>query len=236
MNTLIRLALSAALAAGALSASAHEAWVEPLPAGGFSVHYGHGDKKDPFDPAKVKDLRAFDAAGQRLAVAPSPQADGMTLAVSGGTPALLTIFFDNGFWSRGAPEAPMRNVPKNENPGATSGSHSLKTGKTVLGWGPAVTQPRGLRLEIVPTAAAAPRAGGQLPVQVLWDGQPLPGAKLSAEGYEKGKEIVADAMGRASVPVVAGWQMLTAAHELPMPGDPRADRARYSANLFFTAR
>lgn len=235
MKRLALLAFGPTLLLASGLAHAHEAWLEPRPAGGFAVLYGHGEKKDPFDPAKVQALRAFDGAGRALPLTSRPEAEGLSLTVDRGTPALLTVFLDNGFWSRSAPGEPSRNVPMNQNPGATSGMHSLKTGKTVLAWSPAVTQPRGLRLEIVPTAATAPRAGGLLPVQVLWDGQPLAGAKLGSGGHGPGLELVTDAMGRASVPVASGWQMVVASHELPLTGDPRADKVRWSANLFFSA-
>lgn len=234
MKRIVRIALGALVLAGAPAAQAHEAWLEPAPAGGFVVQYGHGAKKAPADPARVRELNAFDAAGRTLAVTRRAEAEGLHIGVA-GVPALLTVFLDNGFWSRSTPDTPSRNLPMNENPGATSGTHALKTGKTVLAWGPAVTQPRGLRLEIVPLSASAPAAGGTLAVQVLWEGRPLAGARLAGEGHEKGREIVADATGRADVPVSPGWQMVVVGHELPTPGDPRADKLRYSANLYFSA-
>lgn len=237
MKVTRRLAFCAVAVTSALTVHAHETWIEPKPAGGYAIHYGHGSKKEPFDPAKVKELQAFDASGQALTVRRRPAADqGMSLEVAAGIPALITVFFDNGFWSRSAPDVPSRNLPMNQNPGAVAGTHSLKIGKTLLAWVPEVTQPRGLRLEIVPTVAAAPAPGGTLPVQVLWEGKALPGATLTSESHDKRMEFIADELGRVGIPVKAGWQMVVVGHELPMPGDPRADKARFSANLFFPAR
>lgn len=225
----------ATLLAGLLLAPpvfAHDAWVEARD-GSFVVLYGHGDKAEAYAPAKVQSLTAADAAGNPLGVkyevATAPVA-----AKIGGQPALLALHFDNGYWTKTTDGS--KNLPKNEVPGAISAGHSVKFGKTVLAWSAAATKPQGARLEIVPLAASAPQAGKTLPVRVLWEGKPLAGAKIVRSGYGKEAPIVADAEGRADVPVAAGRQMIVVNHKIVLANDPRADSYSAAANLVFEVR
>lgn len=215
-------------------ALAHDAWLEPA-GGGFVVLYGHKGQADPYKPEKVRELQLLDASGQPLPSQRRVQAERVFVNAP-STPAMATLLFDNGFWSRTSMDTPSKNVPKNELPGAISGSHSLKTHKLVLSWGPVVAQPQGQRLEIVPQVQQQPAAGAMLPVQVLWEGKPLAGARLRRAELEKDPGVQTDAQGEAAVPVAAGRQMLLVSHSVDLPGDPRADRASWSANLVFTAR
>lgn len=215
-------------------AAAHDAWLEAAGAD-FVVRYGHGDKHDSYAVDKVRDVRLLDAAGKTLASARRIEADTVRVG-SQGRPALATLLFDNGYWSRTSMDTPSKNVAKNELPGAITGSHSVKTHKLVLEWTPAVGQAQGQRLEIVPLAGAAPSVGTALPVQVLWDGQPLAGAKLKRGGYDKDPGFATDAQGRTAVPVAAGRQMLVVSHSVDLVADPRADKATWSANLVFVAK
>lgn len=225
----------AALLAGLLPASpvlAHDAWVEARD-GGYVVLYGHGDKLESYAPVKVLSLTAADAAGKPLGV----KYDAATAPVAarvGGQPALLALSFDNGYWTKTTEGS--KNLPKNEVPGAISAGHSVKFGKTVLAWSAAATKPQGARLEIVPLAASAPQAGKTLPVCVLWEGKPLPGAKIVRSGYSKEAPIVADAEGRADVPVTAGRQMIVVNHKIELANDPHADSYSAAANLVFEVR
>lgn len=215
-------------------ALAHDAWLEPA-GKGFVVQYGHKGQADPYKPEKVRELQLLDASGQPLASHRRVEGE-QVFVTAPASPAMATLLFDNGFWSRVSMDTPSKNLPKNELPGAISGSHSLKTHKLVLQWGPVVTRPQGQRLEIVPQAPQQPAAGSTLPVQVLWDGKPLASARLRRAELEKDPGVQTDAQGKAALPVAAGRQMLLVSHSVDLPGDPRADRASWSANLVFTAR
>jgi nickel transport protein len=225
----------AALLAGLLLAPpvlAHDAWVEARD-GGYVVLYGHGDKIESYAPTKVLSLTAADAAGNPLGV----KYDATTAPVAakvGGQPALLVLSFDNGYWTKTVDGS--KNLPKNEVPGAISAGHSVKFGKTVLAWSAAVTRPQGTRLEIVPLGTSAPQAGKTLPVRVLWEGSPLAGAKIVRSEYGKEAPLVADAEGRADVPVAAGRQMIVVNYKIELANDPRADSYSAAANLVFEAR
>lgn len=210
------------------AAQAHDAWIEPA-TGGFTVVFGHEGKLEAALPSKVLKAQAVDGAGRVLPL----KLDGLQVAVD-GKPSLLLLHYDNGFWSR-TPEG-SRSGPKNEVPGASSASHALKYGKTVQVWDAQASRVQGLPVEIVPQSAQAPVAGTQLPVQVLWDGQPLAGATLSWHEAGQDRDTKADAQGRALLPVAKGRQMFSVSARRPIAGDARADTLSVSSALVFEAR
>lgn len=211
------------------AAQAHDAWIEPATAGGYTMVFGHDGKLEAASPNKVLQAQAIDAAGRSLAV----RLDGLQLQVQ-GQPSLLLLHYDNGFWSR-TPEG-SKNLPKNEVPGAVSATHALKYGKTVQVWDAQASRVQGLPVEIVPQAVQAPAAGAQLPLLVLWDGQPLAGATLSWHEAGQDREAKTDTQGRASVVVAKGRQMVSVSARRPLAGDARADALSVSSALVFEAR
>lgn len=226
------LTLLTAMLAG--TAHAHDAWVEPL-GDAYALYFGHTDQRTAFPPEKVRSVAARDAAGQTLVTRLSPLADGMRVDAA-GQPALFVVHYDNGHWTKDPVSGKSVNQARTEVPGATGGSHAIKYGKSVMSWSAIAAQPQGQRLEIVPLASAMPPAGGALPVQVLWQGAPLAGARIVRMHAEKEPAIVADAQGRAEVPLIAGAQMIVVNHRVELQNDPRADVESNAANLVFTAR
>ncbi|WP_020656461.1 DUF4198 domain-containing protein [Massilia niastensis] len=224
------LALVLGIAAlSSLSAQAHDAWTETRGAG-YAVVFGHDGKLEEYDPAKVKQLAAVTGSGAPLKVAQAAGSSGVTFTLA-GKPALVTLNYDNGFWTKTTDG--QKNLPKNEVPGAISASHALKFGKTVYAWGPAAIKAQGQDLEIVPLSAKAPVAGKPVEVQVMWQGKPLAGAKITR--VIGGPEISAltDASGKASLATVTGKQVLSVSHKQDLPNDPRAEVLSMSANLMF---
>jgi len=213
---------------------AHDAWVEPL-GEAHAIYFGHIDQRTAFPPEKVRSVTARDAAGQPLVTRLSPLPEGMRVDVT-GQPALFAVHYDNGHWTKDPVSGKSVNQARTEVPGATGGSHAIKYGKTVLRWSAATSQPQGQRLEVVPLAQAMPAAGTALAVQVLWQGTPLAGARIVRMHAEKDPAIVADAQGRAEVPVIAGTQMIVVNHRVELQNDPWADIESNAANLVFSGR
>jgi nickel transport protein len=235
MNRTHRNSMPLAIALAAvfsMPAYAHDAWSEARGAS-YAVVFGHDGKLEDYAPTKVKEIVAVDANGALLKVTQTATANGVTFALA-GKPALVTLNYDNGFWSKTT--AGLKNLPKNQVPGAIGASHAVKFGKTVYAWGPAVMNARGQDLEIVPVSSNAPVAGKPLAVQVMWQGKPLAGAKIAR--VEGGPETSAltDASGKATLAVVRGKQVLSVSHKQDLPNDPRADLLTMSANLAFEAR
>jgi nickel transport protein len=227
----LALALATGLMICAPLSQAHDAWVE-LDGPKHEIVYGHGSKTEPFAAAKVKRVAASDAAGKTLPA--SLDTTGNRAVVDAkGRAAVLTVDFDNGFWSKVGDD--WKNLSKADAPGATESSHSLKFGKTILAWGHGVTRPVGQRLEIVPVADAVPKVGGKLAVTVLFEGKPLAGAKVGKGGHDEGTGVSTDAKGQAVVDVEPGTQMLVVEHRLAYQG-PEADKTTLAANLRFAVR
>lgn len=227
--------LALALAWASSSALAHDVWVEPRD-GGYAVLYGHGAEQEAYDTLKVKTLTAIGPKGQTLPVSRRP-GNGMasvTVKIE-GAPSLTTMYFDDGFWTK--TEAGWKNLPKNAVQGQVlTAAHYVQLAKTVVAWSPVVVQPQGLPLEIVPLSTAAPAPGKRLPVQVLWEGKPLAGAKIALPGPDKPAPAQTDAQGKASIPVIAGHQIISVNHKIAAKDEPRTDDLSFTANLVFTAR
>jgi nickel transport protein len=226
------LTLAALLLAPA--AHAHDAWVE-LQGPPHAVLFGHGPG-DTYDADKVKQVAAWGREGQPLPVRRVVTAQGVQVEAEGGPAAMWTLEFDNGFWVR--QDGKSRNLPRTAVSGPVqSSSRALKFGKTVLLWSAHVTKPVGQRLEIVPLSVRAPSAGQPLTVQVLYEGRPLPGAKVGVQGPGDGHDgpvVATDAQGRATVTLVKGPQFVTVGHSVPYPG-PEAERDNLAANLRLAA-
>ncbi|MBN9411142.1 MAG: DUF4198 domain-containing protein [Burkholderiales bacterium] len=230
MNTRLILRASGLLLAAGLAstARAHDAWVQPQD-GQLVFLFGHAGKLEAATAAKVSALAAVNAAGQPLAARLVPTSGAPRVQVD-GTPAVITSSYDNGFHSR--TKEGSKPGPMNEVPGALGASHAVKFGKTVLAWGAPALKPVGQTLEIVPLAAPA---GGAVTVQVLVQGQPLAGAKVSRFTTDTVAPVVTDARGQARVPVPPGVQMISVAHRQPLTGDARADVLSMEANLVLAA-
>jgi nickel transport protein len=233
LKAALRGTTAVALLALLPAAWAHDVWIAPLDKT-WVLRFGHADSTAAVDTERVRQLAAFDAQGQPLAVRPDA-AGGATLLKVDGPPALFTVHLDNGYWSRPVPGAKAQNVAKDKLPAGATGAHTLKFGKTVVQWGELATRAQGQALEIVPLASAVPRAGALLGLQVLHAGQALPGA-LVKRGEDDQQPLVADAQGRVQLPVAAGWQTAIATHRVPLAGDPRADAVALSATLVFEGR
>ena len=212
-------------------AQAHDAW--PVAQDdGYTVVYGHQGKQENYTNDKVRRIQAFDAQGATLQTTRQDTDKGVHFTVQ-GRPAVLTLEFDNGYWSKTTKG--LVSLAKDEADGAISTSHAVKFSKTVLDFSASAGAARSQRLEILPLASQAPRAGDSLPVQVLWDDKPLPGAKL-IRGHDDDQPVVADAQGKASLPVGSGRQAWTVLHRQALKDDPKADEYSASANLIFQAR
>ena len=148
------------------------------------------------------------------------------------TAALLTVEFDNGFYSK-----TLRgtvNKPMNEVPGATAATWALKTGKYLTQWGANAQKPNGLRLEVVPMTSVQPKAGDVLTVQVLWEGKPLEGVKVSKGEHDEG--VKTDATGKATYKVEAEQNFVWTERRAKFEGDPHFDLLAVASNLVFMAR
>lgn len=219
--------LAAILSAPAL---AHNVWLEPDAGGSYLVQFGgHEGALESFRPEKLKSVQAFDQRGRSIAVKVESREGGVRVQPERQA-ALLAVHFDNGYFSR-VGDGPMVEKPMTENPGATSGVHAVKYHKSIIVWGAFAGQALGQPFEIVPRAHQTPHAGQPLRVQVLLDGKPAEGIRLSLG--EKGAPVTTAADGTATVTPTAGINHLLAIRRTPVAGDARTTSLSYEYLLSF---
>jgi len=227
-----RAALLAVALAAMPGAWAHNVWLEPDAAGGYLVQFGgHAGQREAFDASKLKSVQALDRRGRPIEVAVVPVAGGVRVQPARQA-ALLAAHFDNGIFSR-VGEGPMVEKPMDQHPGATGGVHAVKYHKSIIQWGVVAKKPLGQPFEIVPLAHETPHAGQPLRVQVLLDGKPAGGIRLS--WGEQGAPVTTAPDGTATVTPVAGPNQLTAIRRAPVGGDARFTSLSYEYLLAFPA-
>ena len=241
---------------GGTPALAHEIWAtadnpqagQPLVAVlGYGHHFPEGEEIAAERLPIFYPLEVVTAAGEKLAMRPG---DKNYLAVTekpveNGTYLVLTGYKPT-YWSF-TPEGSVM-LPKTEAKGATSCERYSRAAKGVINIGGAadafVTKPVGTKLEIVPGAnPGAVKVGGDLPLTVLYDGQPLKSAAIkgTVEGnkyMEEGNRdfyAVTDNDGKAIFsPVKAGLWTLAVEIRADYPDKAVCDEEAGDATLTFT--
>lgn len=215
--------------------AAHDTWVGRT-AAGWEVLRGHdGVGGDPYNPAYVKEARAYDASGGKVPVIIQP-AGNKALLLPAKEPALVTIVYHSGAWVK-TPEG-WKNVSKREAKGeileAVKGTFYSKN---LFQWHDSFARPLGEVMEIVPLRNPLTlKAGDSLPVQVLYHGRPLAGLSLST-GSHGPAAAVTDSQGRASITLPqAGLVIIAGNLRTPLPNDPEADQHSETVNLTFAVK
>jgi len=216
------------------AAHAHHLWViqadrEFVVARGLTP-----DRMDSYDPQHVSAIEAFDAHGRQVSLRRIDDAQRARFTVD-GAPVLATVTCEWG---------DRVNTPQGKN--FLSRQQALDQGMTVLsafrstqfaksffGWGPVWQQPVGLKLEIV--ALERPdrvQAGESLPVQVLFDGLPLPDCQVGI-GRDS-RHVRTDSGGMAQIDLHGtGLQVVMAIHNVPAEGYADIDYWQYMTFLTF---
>lgn len=215
------------------NAFAHDAWVSKKE-GQFIVLYGHGDKTETYDADKVKEVKAYSIDGNIIHVRVEKEGYPVIIKPKAGT-ALLSLYFDNGFWSK-TPEG-YKNKPKKEVPDALESSHSIKYSKAILKWSDKFLKPIGMEMEVVPLKnPLLLKAGDLLPLKVFLNAKPIEGALINTGGHHK-DEVKTDRNGMAEVKIEdAGFQIITAKIKISLKDNPDADVLSLSANISFEVK
>jgi uncharacterized GH25 family protein len=257
MRKSISLCCLAALAVFfvASQASAHEIWAtaenpaagQPLVAVlGYGHHFPEGEDIAPERLPIFFPIDVVNSKGDKLPVKPgdknykvvteSPVENGTYLVVSGYKPT---------YWSSTPAGSQMK--PKNETPGATSCERYYRFAKGVVNIGGAVddyvTKPIGTKLEIVPQVnPGTVKAGGDLPLTVLYENKPLKGAEIKGtyEGNKYGDEGNRDFYAKTDnegkfifSPIKAGLWTLAVEVREPYPDKAVCDDEAGDATLTF---
>ncbi|MCQ9617581.1 DUF4198 domain-containing protein [Paenalcaligenes niemegkensis] len=229
MKKLAFLAIFASL--GLIStAQAHDAWLAPA-GDAYEVVYGHAGQVEAYEVDKVKAVSAWNSEGDELAIKRAHVNDTVTITVE-GDPAMMTLVFDNGYWSK-AKGGKTVNLPKSQNPGAETSSHPIKFHKNILRWSEFASTATGVQAEIIPLSATQPKAGDMFAVQVLFEGKPAAGWKIALNDAED-SQLLTDADGKAVLSLTGGETFVSAAHRFEVSDDPETDVYAVNVNLVFT--
>jgi cobalt/nickel transport system permease protein len=227
-KTTVSVFLCAASLLAASVVYAHDYWIEKK-GEGYAVVYGHGDQRMEYDPANVKKVTVYDAAGKPMEFRKEVQ--GKVLAIRPAGPAsVIVVDLDSGYWSKTI--YGWKNLPKRKASRVVESVRSYHYSKSVVAWGAVAGRPvEGMKLDIVPQKNPFDlRAGEALPVKVLYGGKPLPGADVEGD-HEK--VAATDKDGLAKVPVKKGRQLITVERKEPLSGDPDADSISVTTTLTF---
>jgi nickel transport protein len=233
----VRSILVAGLSCCASAAMAHTVWLESVPQskGDYQVLFGgHAGKLETYAPEKIKQIGAVDKQGKKLNVERDIKADGVRLHVE-GSPALISMHFDNGIHSRRA-TGPSVEKPMNEVPGATRATYAVKYHKTVVDWAPLVTQTIGQPFEVIPLSAQQPVADQPFRIRVLQDGKPVAGVKLGHGEEGTATDPVTDAEGVAAFVPKQGFNRLWAGKRIAVTGNPKYTELSYEYSFGFDAK
>ncbi|QXZ09096.1 DUF4198 domain-containing protein [Comamonas sp. Y33R10-2] len=235
-KSVIARILCTTAAAWLLSANpvyAHNVWLEPDTQGGYVMQFGgHEGKTETFDPAKLQRVHAYDLRGRDVNCEVQNVRGGIRVKPDAKA-ALIAVELDNGYFSSAKPDGDMLPLSMDKNPGAVRGVYARKFHKTVVQWGAVMQKPLGQMFEVVPLTGQAPHAGQPLKLQVLLNGKPLAGARLS--WGESGTPTLSDAQGMATMKPAAGSNALQAIWRQEVQGDVKTTQHSYEYLLKFSA-
>jgi nickel transport protein len=231
--------LVATIAASLCSlAQAHGIWFAQR-AGSLALVYGDGAedldvvKRMP----KITSLGGLDASGKPVEAQLVVEGR-MAFVNLAQKPVVLTASMNNGLWSRDA-AGQWHSKGKDEVPNAMISGRFLKyaTHLVVLPAGALAPAP-GLALQIVPVGATFPKNKNEpLTVQVLFEGKPLPRAKVWQDVVTDpdAEALVSDANGRVTLPVRnQGLNVVKAEHESAPIDAGKASITHHFATLSFS--
>lgn len=237
MKATQRLLVAAVAASLCGLAQAHGIWFAQR-AGSLALVYGDGGedldvvKRLP----KLTAVSGLDASGKPVA-APLVTEGRMAFVDLAQKPALLTAAMNNGLWSRDA-AGKWHGKGQDEVPNAEVSGRYLKytTHLVALPAGALAPAP-GLALQIVPVGATFPKHKDEpLTVQVLFEGKPLPRARVWRDVVTDpdADALVCDADGRVTLPVRnQGLNVLKAEHESASVDGHKARMTNHLATLSF---
>jgi nickel transport protein len=231
MNTATKLGavvLAAALAAGAATASAHDYWIEKK-GDGYAAVYGHRDQRLEYDPASLKKVTIYNAAGKQLDFKKEVQSKAIIIKPAGSA-CLILANLESGYWSKTI--YGLKNLPKRKATRPIESYRAYHYSKSIVSGGEAALKPvEGLKLDIIPLKQPLDmKVGDSLQLKVLFDGKPYTGASLEGDHDKVG---LTDKEGIIKVTLKKGRQIYTVERRDPLKNDPDADFISTTTTLTF---
>jgi nickel transport protein len=215
----------------ALPAFAHDYWIEKEGAS-YALVYGHADRRMEYDPANVKQVLVYDAAGKPIAFRTEVRGKILTITPA-GTPSVIVADLDRGYWSKTI--TGWKHLPKRQAAHVVEAVRSYDCSKAIVSWGDAARKPvGGVKLDLVPQENPFDlKAGDTLPVKVVYGGKALAGAEV--EGHDE-KVTTSDSEGIARVSLKKGRVVISVDHREPLTDDPDADFVSLTTTLTLEVR
>lgn len=193
----------------------------------LELQYGH-ETSEVYNPIKVTEFKGYDKSGAPIPLERDPMPEAFALKKNPQA-AMITVVFDNGYWVEGSSSSEWKNVSKETAQTFPGYHHPIKLHESLYAWGTALTKPIGLKFEIVPLQNPF-KATGTLPVQVLFDGKPLPGAKVEYGIHgDKAPSVQTDERGKAFVPITVRGEQFIAVDYAPAAAGP--EKPSYATSL-----
>lgn len=233
--------LAAILLGISTMALAHHAWLEPAPDAGFVIVWGHPGHIGSYNPNYVTGVTLLGVDGQALAVQQSAGAKGVHIQTTNAadeTVGLAAFTFESGNTIKTV-DGEYRHGSKQDYEDYARAFYSVVTGKSLFAWDARFAEPVGLELEIVPLANPYTLdQRQQLPVRVLYRGQPLSDAKVHyVNGVGKPATATTNAQGRASLAIdVSQLRIITVAYSVPLPNNQDVDERSIRSYLYIYPR
>ncbi len=192
------------------------------------------DQVEPYDPGKVKEIKVFSREGALLPLTPQ-NIPGQAAVKVLGAPALVAVVCEWGYRVH-TPEGKKfldKITARRQGLKVEEAFFSIQYAKSIFASGTPLTKPCGLRFEIVPLKNPLElKPGEELPLQVIFDRQPLAGCRVKVL---KGTDFLeTDRNGQIIVKLPpTGWQAIYAATREPTPGRDDLDYRQHMTFLTF---
>lgn len=241
---------------------AHSLWVnaQPTAGGQTTIELGYGDEFPTAEAIPADRLHIFEPAqliGESGDLVLKPGKENYQSVtekpLAKGSYAAIAMYKPT-YWSKNT--AGWKQQNRTEMPDALYCEQASMFGKTIVNIDGAtdiavISQPQGLKLEIIPLANPASIKPGQpLPIQVLYDGKPLKNADVTAtfagfgdqhehhghtHSHAKAFLNQTDGKGKVNVyPLKAGYWVVETQHKLPYADKVICDESVLLSTLTFT--
>ncbi len=214
------------------TAFAHHLWVEKE-GDRFKVGWGHPPKIDPYDPKRVKDMKAFDSNGKEVKLERKDEKDVVYLS-SKADISMITLSFEGGYLVS-TPEG-KKGLTKREARKAglqvIDSSYSSQSAKSLFGYCDAVLKPVGMKFEMV--LLKNPfilKADEPLPIKVLFDGKPIEGITIEVGAHKETGRTDRDGIAEMRI-TEKGMQVILAKYRVATD-NPDADYLSFTTVLTF---
>ncbi len=212
---------------------AHHLWIEPSNDAWAVIRGTLPDRIDPYDPDCIREINAFGADGAAVAIERNNEKDRAVFS-AGDRVAMATARSEWGYRVNTTRGKRLMGKVAAEKEGlrVMSAFFSTHYAKSLFGPSEAVSEPTGLRFEIIPRKdPTGAKPGDQIEFMVLFDGKPLTETTLYAENGAR-TSTNADGIAVVAVPDQP-IALLYARHRIDIEGDAKKDYDIFTTFLTF---